>query len=222
MPDGEADAPSPQAGASSQARPEPKGSGKSVVIKKYANRRLYDTSTSTYVTLDHLADMVRRGVEFTVFDARTNDDITRQVLTQIIFEEETRGRNILPVQFLRQLIQLYGGHMQAVAPSYLEASMDAFVRGGDRLREKWVDAVAAGASGGPPGAALFEEQVRTNLALFDRAMQMFTPYAYRPPEPATPPEPQVPPAAAAPDAVGELARRMEEMQRQLAELAARR
>lgn len=193
-----------------------------MVIKKYANRRLYDTSTSIYVTLDHLADMVRRGVEFTVFDARTNDDITRQVLTQIIFEEETRGRNILPVQFLRQLIQLYGGHMQAVAPSYLEASMDAFVRGGDRLREKWVDAVAAGASGGPPGAALFEEQVRTNLALFDRAMQMFTPYAYRPPEPAIPPEPQTPPAAAAPDAVGELARRMEEMQRQLAELAARR
>lgn len=240
MPDGEADAPSshaapgPRAAAPDAPAPEntrsdaskgpdaQKGAAKSVVIKKYANRRLYDTSTSTYVTLDHLADMVRRGVDFAVFDARTNDDITRQVLTQIIFEEETRGRNILPVQFLRQLIQLYGGNMQAVAPSYLEASLDAFVRGGDRLREQWVDAIAAGATGGPPGAALFEEQVRSNMALFDRALQMFNPYAYRAPETEpTTPEPASTPAAA-PDAMGELARRMEEMQRQIAELAARR
>ena len=183
-----------------------------VVIKKYANRRLYNTAESTYVTLDHLADMVRREVDFVVYDARSNDDITRQVLTQIIFEEETRGRNILPVQFLRQLIQLYGGRMQAMAPSYLEASLDAFVRGGDAIREQWTTALAAGYPGKPPAAGLFEEQIRTNLALFDKAMTMFTPFTV-----AAEPPPPAPPA----DAVADLTRRMEEMQRQLAELAKR-
>ena len=190
-----------------------------MVIKKYANRRLYNTAQSTYVTLEHLADMVRREVDFVVYDARTNDDITRQVLTQIIFEEETRGRNILPVQFLRQLIQLYGGRMQAMAPSYLEASLDAFVRGGETIREQWMDALATGAPGKPPAAGLFEEQIRTNLALFDKAMKMFTPY----PKAAEPPSQPAPSPTPGPgsDAVAELTRRMEAMQAQLAELAKR-
>lgn len=193
-----------EAAASVQDAPAP------VVIKKYANRRLYNTAQSTYVTLEHLADMVRREVAFVVYDARTSDDITRQVLTQIIFEEETRGRNILPVPFLRQLIQLYGGRMQAMAPSYLEASMDAFVRGGEAIREQWMEALAAGVPGKPPAAGLFEEQIRNNLAMFDKAMKMFTPYplAAEPSQPAA-------------DPVAELTRRMEEMQRQLAELAKR-
>ena len=195
--------------------PPPREDGP-VVIKKYANRRLYNTAESSYITLDHLAEMVRRSVDFVVYDARTNDDITRQVLTQIIFEEETRGRNILPVQFLRQLIQLYGGQMQAMAPSYLEASLDAFVRGSERIREQWVQAVAG--PGAPPGAALFEEQVRANLALFDGAMRMFTPFpradVAASPAPAAPPEPE-------PEALQALTRRMEEMQRQLEALAAK-
>ncbi len=186
-----------------------------VVIKKYANRRLYNTAESSYITLDHLAELVRRSVDFVVYDARTNDDITRQVLTQIIFEEETRGRNILPVQFLRQLIQLYGGQMQAMAPSYLEASMDAFVRGGEHIREQWVQALAM--PGAPPGAALFEEQVRNNFAVFDKAMRMFTPFPRAEPE-APPPRAE---RASEPDALVELSQRMEEMQRQLQALSAK-
>lgn len=218
-----AEAPHPARDPAQDQAPAAAGEGRRpVVIKKYANRRLYNTAESSYVTLDHLAEMVRREVDFAVYDARTNDDITRQVLTQIIFEEETRGRNILPVQFLRQLIQLYGGRMQAMAPSYLEASLDAFVRGGEQIREQWTQALAA-RPGVAPGAGLFEEQVRTNLALFDNAMKMFTPFA-----PATTPAPPPPAAAAEPasapaagEAMADLARRMEEMQRQIAELAKR-
>ena len=192
--------------------PPPREDGP-VVIKKYANRRLYNTAESSYITLDHLADLVRRSVDFVVYDARTNDDITRQVLTQIIFEEETRGRNILPVQFLRQLIQLYGGQMQAMAPSYLEASMDAFVRGGEHIREQWVQALAG--PGSPPGAALFEEQVRNNFAVFDQAIRMFTPFPRaEAPAPRTEPPPEA-------ETLAELSRRMEEMQRQLQALAAK-
>ncbi|MBE7217178.1 MAG: polyhydroxyalkanoate synthesis repressor PhaR [Caulobacteraceae bacterium] len=186
-----------------------------VSIKKYANRRLYDTAQSAYVTLDALADMVRREIDFVVTDARTGEDITRQVLTQIIFEEETRGAALLPVPFLRQLIGLYGGGMQAAAPSYLEASLDAFVRGGERLRDGWMAALSAGA-GKTPGADLFAEQVRANMALFDQTVRMFTPRAA--PALARAPEP---PAAPADDALSDLTRRMEEMQRQLAELSRR-
>ena len=185
-----------------------KSSGVKVVIKKYANRRLYNTASSTYVTLDHLAEMVRQGTDFVVYDAKTNDDITRQVLTQIIFEEESRGQNLLPVQFLRQLIRLYGDQMQSFVPSYLEASLDAFARQQERL------GVEFGKVGAVPGVNLWEEQVRANLALFDRAMKIFTPYGYRPPEP----EPASAPAPA-PDDLSDLKRRMEEMQAQLSRLA---
>src|SRR5579862_9807745 len=99
-----------------------------VVIKKYANRRLYNTASSSYVTLEHLSEMVKKGVDFVVYDAKTNEDITRSVLTQIIFEEESRGQNLLPIQFLRQLIRFYGDSMQSILPTYLEMSLDAFTR----------------------------------------------------------------------------------------------
>ena len=105
-----------------------------VVIQKYANRRLYNKATSTYITLDDLAGMVREGVDFVVYDAKSGEDITRKVLTQIIFEEEGRGQNLLPIQFLRQLIGFYGDRMQAFLPSFLELSLDSFIRQQERLR----------------------------------------------------------------------------------------
>src|SRR5579875_3037759 len=120
-----------------------------VVIKKYANRRLYNTESSSYVTLEHLAEMVRDGVDFVVYDAKTNEDITRQVLTQIIFEAENSEQNLLPIRFLRQLIRLYGGQMQAMAPSYLELSLDAFVRQQEKLREQWTGAFGKPEAFGP-------------------------------------------------------------------------
>ena len=135
-----------------------------VVIKKYANRRLYNTESSSYVTLEHLSEMVKDGVNFVVYDAKTNEDITRQVLTQIIFEAENSEQNLLPIQFLRQLIRLYGGQMQALAPSYLEMSLDAFVRQQEQLRERWAGALAK-----PQGLVGFEDHVRQNMALFESA-----------------------------------------------------
>ena len=146
--------------------------GSRIIIKKYANRRLYNTGSSSYVTLEHLAGMVREGVDFVVYDARTNEDITRQVLTQIIFEAENSGQNLLPIQFLRQLIRMYGDQIQAaLAPSYLEMSLDAFARQGGRLREQMGATFGAGEFPAPPfpgaeGYRLFEEQVRQNMALF--------------------------------------------------------
>ncbi|MGE5566394.1 MAG: polyhydroxyalkanoate synthesis repressor PhaR, partial [Parcubacteria group bacterium] len=117
---------------------ETAGDGR-VVIKKYANRRLYNTASSSYVTLEHLADMVKEGVDFVVYDAKTGEDITRSVLTQIIFEEENRGAgtNLLPIQFLRQLIRFYGDNMQAFLPSYLELSLESFAKQQERLRQQF-------------------------------------------------------------------------------------
>src|SRR5471032_1407451 len=111
---------------------KPASDGK-VVIQKYANRRLYNKATSTYITLDDLAGMVREGVDFVVYDAKSGEDITRKVLTQIIFEEENRGQNLLPIQFLRQLIRFYGDSMQALVPSYLEMSLDSFTQQQERM-----------------------------------------------------------------------------------------
>lgn len=147
-----------------------RGENDAIVIKKYANRRLYNTATSSYVTLDYLADMVKKGQEFVVYDAKTNDDITHSVLTQIIFEEETKGQNLLPIQFLRQLIKFYGDNLQAFVPSYLEMSMDAFSRNQERLRGQMRDTF-----GQAPGFQMFEEMARQNMALFDQAMKMFAP-----------------------------------------------
>src|SRR5580692_8080369 len=136
-----------------------------VIIKKYANRRLYNTRSSAYVTLEHLSEMVKNGEDFVVYDAKTGEDITRSVLTQIIFDEESRGQNLLPIQFLRQLISFYGDSMQAFLPSYLELSLDSFIRQQERLRSQF-------STLNPAGIGVYEDQIRQNLALFDRAMKM--------------------------------------------------
>lgn len=187
-----------------------------VVIKKYANRRLYNTATSAYVTLEDLAQMVREGVEFVVYDAKTNDDLTRQILTQIIFEEESRGEALLPVQFLRQLIGFYGNSMQSVLPSYLEMSLDSFSRQQEQLRSQFTRAFA-----GAPGGGLMEEAVRQNMAMFERAMKMFPGFAYGRPEaeePAPPPKAEEKPAEDA-SALDEMRRQMDEMRAQIDRLA---
>ena len=197
------------------ARAQAQASGERVVIKKYANRRLYNTASSSYVTLEHLAEMVREGVDFVVYDAKTNEDITRPVLTQIIFEEESRGQNLLPIQFLRQLIRFYGDSVQSLVPSYLEMSLDAFTRQQEQLRTQ-----LAGTFGATPGVALFDEQIRQNMVMFDRAMKMFTPFAYKPAdEPRPAPAPATPPAGGPEDTITELKRQMEEMREQIRSLA---
>src|SRR5271170_2965743 len=145
--------------------------GDKVVIKKYANRRLYNTRSSAYVTLEHLCEMVKQGVDFVVYDAKTNEDITRSVLTQIIFDEENKGQNLLPIQFLRQLIRFYGDSMQALVPSYLELSLDTFTQQQERMRAQLTETL-----GGAQSLKYFEEQVRQNMQLFDRAMKMFSPF----------------------------------------------
>lgn len=129
-------------------------SGERVVIKKYANRRLYNTASSSYVTLEHLSEMVKQGVDFVVYDAKTNDDITRTVLTQIIFEEESQGQSLLPIQFLRQLISFYGNSMQAFVPSYLEMSLASFTQQQERLRNQFAS------FGQGAGIGAYEEQIR--------------------------------------------------------------
>ena len=185
-----------------------------VVIKKYANRRLYNTATSAYVTLEDLAQMVREGVEFVVYDAKTNDDLTRQILTQIIFEEESRGEALLPVQFLRQLIGFYGNSMQGVLPSYLEMSLDTFTRQQEQLRGQFTRAFAAA-----PGGNLMEEAVRQNMAMFERAMKIFPGMAgYVRPENEAAPEP-TPKATPADPALDEMRRQMDEMRAQIDRLA---
>jgi polyhydroxyalkanoate synthesis repressor PhaR len=198
-----------------------KAAGQRVIIKKYANRRLYNTASSSYVTLEHLSEMVKEGVDFVVYDAKTNDDITRSVLTQIIFEEENRGggQNLLPIQFLRQLIGFYGNSMQAFLPSYLEMSLESFTKQQERLRGQLSNL----APGKMPGIGVYEEQIRQNMALFDRAMKMFSPFAYVRPEdaPAPPPEPAPapPPAAPSDDSLADLKRQLAAMQEQIAKLA---
>jgi len=142
-----------------------------VTIKKYANRRLYNTATSSYVTLDHLCQMVKDGVDFAVFDAKTGDDITRSVLTQIIVEEEAKGQNLLPISFLRQLISFYGDNMQQMLlPRYLDFSMKSFTDNQEKMRSYMEDTFG---SVFPFGQ--FEEMSKQNLAMFERAMQFFTP-----------------------------------------------
>jgi polyhydroxyalkanoate synthesis repressor PhaR len=143
-----------------------------VTIKKYANRRLYNTATSSYVTLDHLAEMVKHGQEFNVYDAKTGEDITRSVLTQIIFEEEGKGgQQLLPIQFLRQLIRFYGDSMQALVPGYLNMSMDSLSKNHDRIREQLTSAF-----GGKGMLKEFEQITRQNMQMFERAVRMFTPF----------------------------------------------
>ena len=142
-----------------------------VVIKKYANRRLYNTATSTYVTLDDLSSMVKSGTDFVVFDAKTGEDITRSVLTQIIFEEENKGTNLLPINFLRQLIRYYGDSMQTLVPGYLEFSLENLTKEHDKIREQMMSAF-----GGEPFKNM-EEHAKRNMALFSDAMKLFNPFA---------------------------------------------
>ncbi len=137
------------------------------IIKKYANRRLYNTGTSTYVTLEDLAQMVKGEEDFVVFDAKSGEEITRSVLTQIIFEQENKGQNLLPITFLRQLIRFYGDSMQNVVPSYLDFSMSSLTKDQDRLREQMSGAF---------GFDALEDQVKRNAEIFDRAMRMFLPF----------------------------------------------
>lgn len=155
----------------------------SVVVKKYANRRLYNTGTSTYVTLEDLADMVKKGEEFTVKDAKSGEDITHPVLTQIIFELENKeGQNMLPIPFLRQLIAFYGDQMQMVVPSFLEQSMIAFVKEQERFRDQLKTSLVQPGLGLEKAVAplkALEEQTRRNIEMFSQAMRMFSPF---PPE----------------------------------------
>ena len=149
--------------------------GKSAtVIKKYANRRLYNTATSTYVTLDDLALMVKSGSDFLVYDAKTGEDITRSVLTQIIFEEENKGgaQTMLPVNFLRQLIKAYGDTMQGLVPGYLEFSLDNLMKDQDKYRKQMVDAAGMGEA-----FKGIEDHAKRNMAMFNDAMKMFNPFA---------------------------------------------
>ncbi|WP_417671231.1 polyhydroxyalkanoate synthesis repressor PhaR [Roseibium sp.] len=141
------------------------------IIKKYANRRLYNTGTSTYVTLEDLAVMVKGEEDFIVYDAKTGDDITRSVLTQIIFEQEGKGQNLLPVTFLRQLIRFYGDSMQGLVPSFLEYSMTSLTQEQEKLRSQMSEAFGATAFDA------IEDQVKRNTEMFERAMKMFMPFS---------------------------------------------
>jgi polyhydroxyalkanoate synthesis repressor PhaR len=148
-------------------------------IKKYANRRLYNTGTSTYVTLEDLGTMVKAGEDFVVHDAKTNEDITRQVLTQIIFEQENKGQNLLPITFLRQLIRFYGDSMQALVPSFLEFSIDNLTRDQQKLREQMTQHLTSGWGQAPwvnGGFGALEEQARNNMVAFQRAFRLFSPF----------------------------------------------
>jgi len=142
-----------------------------VVIKKYANRRLYNTTTSSYVTLDHLAAMVKDGTEFVVKDAKSGEDITRQVLTHIIVEEESKGQNLLPISFLRHLISFYGDNLQSVVPGYLEQSMQAFARNQEQMRD-----YMAGTLGVINPFGSLEDIGKQNAEMMQKAFKMFAPY----------------------------------------------
>jgi polyhydroxyalkanoate synthesis repressor PhaR len=157
--------------------------GRPVVVKKYANRRLYNTATSSYVTLEDLARMIKEGGDFVACDAKTGEDITRSVLTQIIVEQEQKGQNLLPISFLRQLISLYGDSMQFLVPGYLEQAMLAFAQNQEQMRRNLQ------ATFGIFPFGQFEEMGKQNMALFERALRMLAPYGLegRPPSPDTGP-----------------------------------
>jgi polyhydroxyalkanoate synthesis repressor PhaR len=180
-----------------------------VAIKKYANRRLYNTGTSTYVTLEDLATMVKNGEDFTVSDAKTGEDITRSVLTQIIFEQENKegAQNLLPINFLRQLIRFYGDSMQKLVPSYLEVSLESFTREQEKFRQQITQAFGA-----TPFGPLVEDQVRRNMEMFKQAFSMFAPFGRHGEKPG---ESEEPPVASDLD---ELKRQLTEMQKKIEKL----
>ncbi len=180
------------------------------IIKKYANRRLYNTGTSTYVTLEDLADMVKAEEDFVVFDAKTGEEITRPVLTQIIFEQENKGTNLMPIAFLRQLIRFYGDSMQNLVPSYLQYSIESLTRDQEKLREQMSQAFVAS-----PFEAI-EEQVKRNTEMFERAMRMFLPFGGVQPTQQMTPKPEEKPAE--PTEIDRLKKQMEDMQKMLASI----
>jgi len=188
-----------------------------VTIKKYANRRLYNTATSSYVTLDHLCQMVKEGTDFVVYDAKTGEDITRSVLTQIIVEEESKGgQNMLPVSFLRQLIGFYGDSLQSLVPRYLDFSMKTFARNQEQMRNYL--ASVHDTFGGLFPFGPFDEMGKRNMHMFEQAMNLFSPF--RPP--GTEEGGAQPAPAAAPErdaAIADLESRLAELQQQFAELA---
>jgi polyhydroxyalkanoate synthesis repressor PhaR len=187
-----------------------------VTIKKYANRRLYNTGTSTYVTLEDLASMVKAGEDFVVFDAKTGEDITRSVLAQIIFEQENKeGQNLLPINFLRQLIRFYGDSMQMLVPRYLEVSLESLTREQEKFRQQMAQAF-----GGTPFGAL-EEQARRNMEMFERAFAMFAPFGKRGGQAGTEAaeKPAQPGSGNGGDEIDDLKRQMEEMQKRLDRLS---
>ncbi len=181
----------------------PRGADDAVIIKKYANRRLYNTASSSYITLEDLARMVRENVDFQVLDAKTGDDITHSILTQIIMDEEANGEQMLPVSFLRQLIGMYGNSMQALMPSYLEASMANFRDNQSKIREAFEKGISA-----TPFAAIHE----TNMAVMRAAADVFLPGAAKGRDkPAAP-------VAEAKDEIAALREQMAAMQKKLDEL----
>jgi polyhydroxyalkanoate synthesis repressor PhaR len=203
-----------------------KGAGDKIIIKKYANRRLYDTSASAYVTLEHLSELTRQGKDFSVQDAKTGEDLTRAVLAQIIFEQENKKEGVLPVSFLRQLIQFYGDNFQAMLPAYLEMSMKTF----NQQQEKWRDYMNT--TVGEDKAKAYEEQIRKNMTMFEDTMKFVAPFVptgvpgtmpgMPGATPAAPPrsdesKPAAPPTSV--DAIRALQQQMMDMQRQLAQLA---
>ena len=188
-----------------------------MIIKKYANRRLYNTGSSSYVTLDDLAAMVKRGEEFLVKDAKTGEDLTRQVLTQIIFEEEAKGENMLPVNFLRQLIGFYGDAMQPFVPGYLEHSLEALAREQEKIQQQM-----AAAFGGIDLFKASKEMARQNMAMFQQAMAMFNPMAGMKPPSGKQQETAPDRNRASEDEFEQLKQQIAEMQRKLNDIAGER
>lgn len=184
-----------------------------VTIKKYANRRLYNTATSSYVTLDHLCQMVKEGTDFVVYDAKTGEDITRSVLTQIIVEEEQKGgQNLLPISFLRQLIGFYGDSLGGLVPRYLDYSMQSFARNQEQMRQYMQNAIEGMFPFNP-----FEEMGKQNVAFFENAMKMFTPFYDKSGRPIQPTAGE--PGRPSSSPLDELQSRLNAMQRQLDALA---
>ena len=180
-----------------------------ITIKKYANRRLYNTGTSTYVTLEDLAVMVKNGEDFVVFDAKTGEDITRSVLAQIVSEQESKeGQSLLPIAFLRQLIRFYGDSMQMMVPSFLEQSMQSLTSQQGKFREQITQAFGVG------GFGTLEDQVRRNMEMFENTFAMFAPPFARGGKPgaATDEKP------ASTGGVDELKQQLDEMQKRLDKL----
>ena len=196
----------------SAADPEQRGD-KVAIVKKYANRRLYNTASSSYVTLEELSKMVRDGEHFLVYDAKTNEDITRSVLTQIILEEDGKGRNLLPIGFLRQLIGYYDDSLRQVLPRYLEMSMESFTRQQDQMRT-----YLQGTFGPFFPADRFDEMTKQNMALFHKAAQIFNPFTAATPGQAAEP-PDTDPVR---EDVTELKNQLAAIQRQLEEIGKKR